>query len=322
MRSLPLCLLMLTAAAAPAGGATLRPMTSLSASVVRLSDLFDDAGPGAARVLGPAPQAGGRIIVEAAQLAAIARQFGVDWRPASAGDRAVLDRPGRMLPREQALDAVRAALDGAGAPAECEIELPGFAPPLVPAEASAQPVATQMSYDPNTGRFTAVLSVTGDGMDPVNIRLSGRVVETTEVPVAAGRLQAGTVLGASDVRMARVRVSLLRTEVARIPPQAIGMVLRHLVPAGQPLPLADLVRPPLVQKGAVVLIQLDSPGITLSAQGQALDPGAAGERIRVLNPISRAVVEAEVTGPDRVRVDPGAMPVVPAPRGATQVAIR
>ena len=64
------------------------------------------------------------------------------------------------------------------------------------------------------------------------------------------------------------------------------------------------MRPAMVQKGATVLMVLDSPGIALTAQGQAMEAGAIGERIRVLNPISRAVVEAEVVGPDRVRVAP------------------
>ena len=39
-----------------------------------------------------------------------------------------------------------------------------------------------------------------------------------------------------------------------------------------------------------------------------MEPGAIGERIRVLNPTSHAVVEAEVIGPDRVRVAPSAVP--------------
>ena len=71
----------------------------------------------------------------------------------------------------------------------------------------------------------------------------------------------------------------------------------------------DLTRPALVRKGATVLMLLDSPGIALTAQGQALEPGAIGERIRVLNPTSRAVVEAEVIGSGRVRVTPGGLPV-------------
>ena len=40
-----------------------------------------------------------------------------------------------------------------------------------------------------------------------------------------------------------------------------------------------------------------------------------GERVRVLNPVSRAVLEAEVTGPGRVRVRPDSVPLVPAPLG-------
>src|SRR5690348_9637468 len=110
----PLFPLVLLAGSVPAQAAMLRPITTLHAQVVRLKDLFDDAGRNADRVLGPGPAPGGRIVVEARQLAAIARQFDVDWRPISSGDRALLDRPGRPLDRDVALDALRAALISAG----------------------------------------------------------------------------------------------------------------------------------------------------------------------------------------------------------------
>ena len=70
----------------------------------------------------------------------------------------------------------------------------------------------------------------------------------------------------------------------------------------------------MVAKGATVLMVLDSPGIALTAQGQAMETGAIGERIRVMNPTSRAVVEAEVIGADRVRVAPDAVPVTVSAR--------
>ena len=69
------------------------------------------------------------------------------------------------------------------------------------------------------------------------------------------------------------------------------------------------MRPALVQRGSVVEMQLQSPGISLVAQGVALESGATGERIRVQNPSSHAVVEAEVMGPGRVRVTPESMPI-------------
>ena len=156
----------------------------------------------------------------------------------------------------------------------------------------------------------------------VTARIVGRVYETIEAPVAAGRLLAGMILGPADMRLARVRAGLVRTEIARLPGQAIGKALRHTVPAGQPLPLADLQPPALVQKGGLVLMQLQSPGLTLTSQGQALEPGALGERIRVLNPASRAVIDAHVIGPGQVRIEPGSAPIVPAARGRSEVAAR
>ena len=315
MRSMTLALALVVAAAvAPCRAATLRTLAVLDAPTVRLADLFDDAGTNGARVLGPSPVLGGRAVVEAAQLAAIARQFGVDWRPLSLADRVVLDRPGRPLPRADVLDGVRAALVRAGAPEQSDLELPGFSPPLVPMEGAVQIVVSQVDYEASSGRFAAVLSVTSGAMDPLNLRVAGKVQETVEVAVTVNRLLAGTVLGPGDLRTARVRASLVRTEVARDPAQAVGMALRHGAGAGQPLPLADLMRPALVEKGSAVQMVLETQGIALAGQGQALDAGAAGDRVRVLNPVSRAVLEAEVTGPGRVRVRADSAPLVPAGR--------
>ena len=58
-----------------AQAAIFRPITTLTAPVVRLSDLFDELESDGQVVLGPGPAPGGRIVVEAAQLAAIARQI-------------------------------------------------------------------------------------------------------------------------------------------------------------------------------------------------------------------------------------------------------
>jgi flagella basal body P-ring formation protein FlgA len=306
--------------AIPAAAATLRSATTLEAAMVRLSDLFDDAGPRANRVLGPGPAPGGRIVVEAAQLAAIARQFGVDWRPASAGDRIVLDRPGRLLPREQVLTALRAALAGAGAPADGDLELPGFAAPTVPAEGRTDAAIEQVDYDSASGRFTAMLAVIATDMPIQRLRLSGQLQEMVELPVLAHRVPAGSVLQAGDLQLARLRAGALRGETVRRITDAVGQSLKRAAVPGQPLTTADLMRPALVQKGARVVMELDAPGLALTDQGVAQDPGGAGDRIRVLNASSRAVLEAEVIGADRVRVSPGSLPLQATVRA--QVAVR
>ncbi len=221
------------------------------------------------------------------------------------------------MQRETVLDAMRAALQAAGASDDCEIELPGFSAPLVPAEAEVHAVATQLDYDSGSGRFTAILTLTSAVMDPINLRVAGRADDTMELPVASARLPAGAVLRQADVHMARIRVALLRGEVAHAPSEAVGMQLRHATRPGQPLMLSDLERPALVERGSRVEMRLDAGGLAVVAQGSALESGATGERIRVMNPASRAVIEAVVTGPGQVRVAPDSLPLTTANRGGT-----
>lgn len=288
-----------------ADAATLRGSTILQSATVRISDLFDDAGPGAGRALGPAPAPGNRIVIEAAQLGAIARQFGIDWRSGSMSDRVVLDRPGRPLPREAVFTALREALSLLGAATDLDIDLPGFTSPIISQEGEPQTSIDQLDYDSTSGRFTALLTVTAPGMETERERLSGRVSEMIELPVLARRVAPGAIIETGDTHMARVRADLVRGDVARAPDQMTGFSLRRAISVGQPVALADLARPSAILKGARVIIELQAPGLALSAQGVAMDDGAIGERISVLNPTTRAILSAEVLGPSRVRVTPG-----------------
>ncbi len=309
MRS-TLALLACALAALPATGsaATLRASTTLDRATVRIADLFDDAGSASEKVLGPGPAPGARIVVEAAQLAAIARQFGVAWRSASSADRVVIDRPGKYVAREEVMASLRQALAGAGASADADIDLPGFAAPLVAAEAAPEAAIEQIDFDRTTGRFTATLSISTAGEPIQRTRLSGRVQEMVEVVVTTHRLSPGAVIGPGDLTVQRLRADLTRGEVVCDPAQAIGLAVRRMEAAGAPVPLADLAAPIVVQKGGRVTMELRTPGLSLTGIGQAMEAGGLGARIKVLNPLSRAVVEAEILGPDHVRVTPDSAP--------------
>jgi flagella basal body P-ring formation protein FlgA len=292
----------------PAASATLRAGATLDRPQVRVADLFDDAGPAASRVLGPGPAPGARMVVEAAQLQAIARQFGVEWRAASSGDRIVIDRPGQMVVREDVVAALRAALVSAGAAADGELELPAFQAPIVSLAAQPRCAVEQMDYDQPSGRFTATLAVITTDAGVQRQRLSGRLVEMTEVYVPARRILAGEVIKPGDLVVARVRSLPSRAEVVREPARALGMAARHMLVAGQPVLVGDLARPVLVQRNARVVMRLQTAGLQLSASGTAMESGGLGDRILVMNPSSRAVVEAEITGADQVRVMPDTTP--------------
>jgi flagella basal body P-ring formation protein FlgA len=290
--------------------AALRSLTTLHGPTVYLRDLFDDAGVNADRALGPGPNPGSRIIVGAAQLNAIARQYDVAWHSASHVDRSVLEWPGRPLRKEEAIEAVRTAITAGNSAGDLDVDLVGFTPPVVPLDVTVVSTVSQLDYDSVTGRFAAVLTITGQGMNAIDSSISGLVEQMVEAPVALTRLLPGTVLRPDDVRVARVRAASLQNEVARSVDQVVGMQLLRPVAAGQPLPLAELTRPPLVQRGSTVQIELSSTGLTVTGQVIALDTGAEGDKIRVQNIASHAYLFANVVGPGRVRVTPDAPPAL------------
>ena len=295
------CLLLMSTSA---HAAILRPYTQITAGTVHLADLFDNLGSTPDRVLGAAPSPGARITVASPQLAAIARDFNVDWRPQTGGERAVLERRGDLLPQARVSEALRRALAEDGAPELSDVVSPDIQPVLLPAGSAAEPSVSQLTYDPQGGHFTALVTVAVPDGEAVQMRVSGQVVAMAMAAIATSRLAPGHLVGDGDVRLARVRAAALRGAAAVVPEAAVGMSLRHDVPAGQVLSLADLVRPALVQRGALVRMSLESAGISLSAQGIAEEAGANGDRIRVENPLSHQIVLAEVTGAGEVRVAP------------------
>jgi len=151
--------------------------------------------------------------------------------------------------------------------------------------------------------------VAADGAPATQMRLSGRMLEMVELPAPRRRMMPGDVVGASDLEWVRLWAAQAKGDVVRAMRDAVGQALRHAVQPGQPILLADLGRPMVVQKGTPLLLALDNPGIQLTAQGVAMEPAGIGELVHVLNPVSRVVVEAEVTGPGRARVMPGTSPL-------------
>lgn len=303
--------------------ATLRTATTLDRPQVRVADLFDEPGAAGPQILGPGPSPGGRFVVEATQAAAIARQFGVAWHPTTHAERVVIERPGRLMSREEMVSALRTALTAVGAPSDSDLEIPGLAAPLVALDATPATAVEQLDYDAQTGRFTATLAVS-TASDPVlRLRLSGRLLAMLDIAVPTRRLASGDVLAVGDLQMLRVPAGRIAAgDVVRTPGQAIGQALRRVAIAGQPVPLADLGAPFIVQKGARVMMSLSASGLSLSAVGTAMSTGALGDRISVRNPASGALLEAEVTGADQVRIDPSSSPRLPGQTGLGKVAQR
>jgi flagella basal body P-ring formation protein FlgA len=302
MRILLLALLFALPAAAQEV-VTLRPHAVVEDPVLRLGAVFDGLDPTrAARPLAAAPAPGRRITLETDQLLALSRAHGLGWRPLMADERVVVERPGRPVPRAEIEAALRAELVPLGLDAAAALDLGALIPPMVPAGSTAHLAAESASFDPTTQRFAATLAVAAEGMPLAHQRIAGRAVPTVPAVVPTRRLALGEIIGPGDVRETRLRAGLVRGAVAETPAQVVGRQLRRPLAPDLPIALADVAAPSLVERNGRVLIVLDEPGMTLAAEGRALEAAPRGGTVRVVNLMSQAVVEGVVVGPGRVRV--------------------
>ena len=294
--------------------AQLKLQVQLDAGVIKVSDIWANAGAKSDTVIGPAPPPGRSIAVEAGQLAYIAHLYDVDWRPTSGVERTVVERAGRPLSHDEIVEPIRRSLVQAGAPSTVTVDLSAMPPILVPPGSFPLVSVEAEAHDTGSQYFSADLVISTEGMQTQRTRVSGRVVQLVKALVAARRLEPGDVITQADVRATQVAERRLVGPVESDLSQVVGQTPKRTIVAGQPVEAADVGPPIMVPKGATVALLLETPEMSLSAQGLALDAGGRGDVIQVMNPFTRAVVAARVTGAGRAAVEPGSAPLLPPSR--------
>lgn len=290
---------------ASAEAASLRPFVTVEAPVIRLGDLFEDAGPHADTAITQAPAPGRRSAFDANWLYQVARAYQLDWRPQSRFDRAVVERLGRTISAAEIGARVQEALAGAGAPAKAQIELGQRQDLTVPLDTPPDIDVRHVTYDRLSGRFSAVLAIGGSHPAAVQVPIAGRAHATISVPTLRRALGPGDVVRKEDIELARLREDRVRPDVILSPERLIGMSPRQRLRPGEPVRDGDVRPQVLVERNATVTVMLQKGSMTLTVQGRALEDGAKGDTIRVTNLQSKKTIEALVSGPDFLTVDLG-----------------
>jgi len=120
-------------------------------------------------------------------------------------------------------------------------------------------------------------------------------VAAAEELVAARNIRAGAVITATDI------VSPSDLDAMRRAVNIIGMEAVRTFYQGQPLREDNLRKPTLVKRNAIVHMEFSQGSMIINAEGRALDQGGLGDRVRVMNLISKRVVVATVSGTDSVK---------------------
>lgn len=295
-----------TAADAPAtsvpGAHPRNDTVVINRSFVRLGDLFVEAGEKADVAVAYAPAPGSRTVYDVNSLAAIARANGIKWQARSWFDRVVVERPAITVGDVEIMAAVRAELAKRNLDPKSDVELATRGISLqLPADASTSLEVQNFQIDERTGQFNGRIVVpAAEGTQSVPI--SGRLYRTVEVPTLTRRIAAGETVGRDDIQWQTARAETVARNVILDPDKIVGKEAKHPLQADQPLRAGDVRAPVIVAKGSLVTLVVQSPTMTLTSKGKAMENGALGDSVRIQNTQSKIVVEGEVVGSGTVRV--------------------
>lgn len=290
---------------ATADASALRNSVIVEGDVVRLGDIFENAGAYADRAVINAPAPGRRLTLDINFLAEAARVYRVNWRPMSRFDRVVVERAGKTISAGEITQRLRGDLVAEGMPKNAHIELTNRSFEInVPLQMSTDMDVRNVSFDASSGRFNALLLVGGEH-NPQRIMLSGRTYSTTPLPVLRRAVSPGEVIRKDDIEIIHRREDQVARDAITDPSRLIGTTPRSRMRAGDPVRENETRAPVVVARNAPVIIRLVHGPMTLTAQGKAEEEGSRGDVIRVRNMQSNKTIEATVTGPDTVAINLG-----------------
>jgi flagellar basal body P-ring formation protein FlgA len=300
---------------------TLRASITVTSDVVRVGDLIDNAGSAALIPLYRSPDLGTTGALPVAQVLAVLRAKQVIGVMTGDIKEVQVTRLARTLVNKDLETAVASALErrfGLCDAANITVTFDrGIADMRLDASNTGvlQPVATR--YDARSGRFDIAFEINSDNNPaPTKLRFTGNAIETVEVAVLTRDIDRVDLLKASDVAMER-RPKAEVTGEAASRDRTLGMQLRRPMRAGTPIRVADIVKPDFVQRDQNVTVIYQVPGIYLTTRGKAIESGAEGDTISVLNLQTKRTLSGVVTGRGQVTVQ-GASQAAPMPAAVEQ----
>lgn len=298
----------LSAATEVAAPVMMKSHVVVDGPVVLLSDLFEGAGTQGPTAIARAPKPGKRVEVSARWLAAVAKAYGLPWRPTSRLDSAVVERASQVIDVRRIENEMVGALVRQGVTGQISLVLdqPNLRLDL-PSDVEPSLSIANLSHNPVNGRFTALIVAPATGIPLAKASISGRVVTMVEIPVLRRRMQPGEVIRDQDIEWSSVRAGRLGRNIIVDVENLVGMSPRRPIRPGESVLASELRAPEVVAKNSLITIRLETARLSLTAQGRAMESGASGDVIRVMNTKSNKIINAAVVDTGTVRVVPATL---------------
>ncbi len=301
--SLALFVLTMAVGVRSALAASLKSSAVLTADVLTVGDIFENAGRNADYVLGPAPEPGKDMVLNTSTLMRIAMALDLPWQPTNTTDQIVIKRAYTTVSADAVTSALEDSLHEKVIDEKFVLDTGSINLSMIlPYDAPATVDISNTSYNSRTGRFEATISAPST-QNPIKQKIiTGTVRALTQVPVLKSALRNGDIIAQNDIEMIDVYTNELQPDTLLKPEDLIGMTPRRMAMAGKMLRAPEMQAPELVSRGENVTIIFKNGPLSLSASGKALQNGAKGEIIRVINIASNRSIDGVISGSREITV--------------------
>ena len=131
---------------------------------------------------------------------------------------------------------------------------------------------------------------------PIGIKILQQVIITNR-PMSRDE-----VITADVISLKNVDITNLNQGFYSDPMLVLGQIMRFPVKAGNVLTPQSITKNKLVKRGERVNISVEDPEILVLMQGESLDDGTFGDKIKVRNLSSKRIVEATIVAPGKVQI--------------------
>lgn len=285
--------------------ATLKCTPEVKASMVKLSDLFDNIPEGIDREVAAAAQPGGNFTYDSKFLEKLSQQYRLYWQPGSITDHCTITRASTHISAGEISDAVVKKIKSEFIElGDSQIDVFFDAHNMeihLPVEQSADFDLNNFSYDSRNKRFKADLFA-GKKEARIIQPITGHVAIKRNIPVLAQRLSAGSVIGYNDLGWITMSSDYITPDIITNTAGLIDKELRRDTAENQPLKARDIIEQRLVTRGNLVTMLVETPYMKITAQGRALQDGSMGDTVKLANTQSKKIVEGIVTGHGIVKI--------------------
>jgi flagellar basal body P-ring formation protein FlgA len=284
----------------------LRRDITVTADLVRIGDLVDNAGGLASTPIFRAPDLGQTGTVATYRVIDAVTPYGLADLDTGGITEVVVRRATRTIAVkdiEAAVTRALAARAGATDPATLLASFDREPRPLhLDPGVRGELQASRIAFDPQSGRFDIAFELPDSIGRRSTLRYSGFVQDTVEVAVLQRPLSRGDLVKQGDIVTERRARSEYGNDTPVAAADVVGRAARRAMRVGQLLRHADLMKPEIVQRNEPVVLAYEAPGLMLTVRGKALETGAEGDLINVMNLQSKRTIQGIVTGAGRVTV--------------------